>query len=149
MKHRFKTWLINRLKRRIVKTRKLVAKTQMKFEHQESVTDTQTLAINVVKKAMGHAKATLLMAPISGTRYISFGDIFIRLEYKHLTIINGVYSYNIQISESDSIALMDRFNHRLERLRKQWEFDITSKTNRSLSTILEELSTPETVVSNA
>jgi hypothetical protein len=142
MKHRFKTWLLNRLKRRLVKTKKLIVRTQMRFEHQEVVTDTQILAINVVKKAIAHSKANLQFAPISGTRYISYGDIFIRLDYKHLTIINGVYSYNIYISEADSIALTERFNHRLERLRKMWEYDITAKTNRSLNTILAELSIP-------
>ena len=35
--------------------------------------------------------------------------------------------------------LLDRFNFRLETVRKRWEETITAKTTRSLNSILEDL----------
>jgi hypothetical protein len=81
----------------------------------------------------------MLIAPISGTRYIHYNDIFIKIDHRLITIINGTYTYHINISDNDTDLLLERFNFRLENVRKRWEETITTKTTRSLNSILEDL----------
>lgn len=103
------------------------------------ILESQKLAVAIINKAIAHSNAILLTAPISETRYIHFNDIFIRIEYDNVTIINGVYSYHIVINYKDAEYLINKFNLKLEQTRKQWEREIVTKTHRSLNNILEEL----------
>ncbi len=100
--------------------------------------ETQQLAIAVVKRAINLNKSELLIAPLSGTRYIHMKDIFIRMEFRDITIINGVYSYHVTIPDYHADKLCRKFNLKLETRRKLWENSILTKTNRSLTNILKE-----------
>lgn len=100
--------------------------------------ETQQLAISVVKKSINFNRSELLIAPLSGTRYIHMKDIFIRIEFRDITIINGVYSYHVTIPEYHANKLYRKFNLKLETRRKLWETSILTKTNRSLANILKD-----------
>ena len=100
--------------------------------------ETQQLAIAVTKRAINFNKSELLIAPLSGTRYIHMKDIFIRIEFREITIINGVYSYHVTIPDYHADKLYRKFNLKLETRRKLWETSILTKTNRSLASILKD-----------
>lgn len=100
--------------------------------------ETQQLAIAVIKRAINFNKSELLIAPLSGTRYIHMKDIFIRIEFRDITIINGVYSYHVTIPDYHADKLYRKFNLKLETRRKLWETSILTKTNRSLASILKD-----------
>lgn len=130
-------------KQRLVSFVNFFSQIRETFNTQETqssdVIESQKLFITIINKALSNPRCKLLIAPISNTRYIHFDDIFIRMDYNNITIINGVYSYNIMISQYDAEQLITKFNVKLEQTRKQWEREIVSKTHRSLNNILEDL----------
>lgn len=126
-------------KRFYVKVRKCFKKVTSKLDTKESLNEAQLLTIAIVKKAIFHPTAELVIAPISDTRYIHFDNVFIRIEGLTVTIINGLYSYHVILPDQNIVELYVRFNQRMEFKRKCWEKDIMSKMKRSLSDILNEL----------
>lgn len=100
----------------------------------------QKLGVSIFEKALIIEEAELLIAPLSHTYYIEAGDIFIILDAITLRIINGRYQYHIAINEEVFNKLSSRFKRVMEKRRKQMEDKITTKTNRSLQQILEDVS---------
>ena len=54
----------------------------------------QTKGIQICKALIADSESDLFMAPISGAYYIKKGDIFCKIEYDRILIINGKYSGN-------------------------------------------------------
>ena len=131
-----------------VYVRRIVRKGQNKITPIHQLSETQLLAVAVIKRAIIHPDAELLMAPLSGTKYIHFNDVFIVIEEHFAKIINGAYSYHVDLDDRTITNIVHKFNTKLESTRKTWEFDITTKTNRSLTTILGELSNKKTFNTN-
>lgn len=127
------------IKRFKVRFRKWRRSIERKFTPWPKNSEVQELAIGIVRRAINYRDSNLLIAPISGDRYIHYNDIFIKLEYQRVTIINGTYTYDVIIPSNESDKLTVRFNDRLERTRKDWEETIRSKTERSLKNIYNEL----------
>lgn len=104
------------------------------------LSENQLLAIRIIKRAISDKRSTLVIAPISDTRYIHFNDIFIKIEMDIVTIINGSYLYHIQLPTNEVGKLLDKYNCHLEMIRKEWEAQMTVKAKNSLDKILNELS---------
>jgi hypothetical protein len=139
MKRKIKIWISRFIRRGIVRQRRFWRRFFLGFSPNAPLSENQEIAISIVKKSIAHPDAELLMAPITGTRYIKYKEIFIVIENCLVTIINGTYSYHVTIPERETYQLVDKFNYRLEFLRKNWETAIRNKTKRSLTTILAEL----------
>ena len=130
---------MNYKKKLRVYIRQYSRKLQNKMTPVHQLSETQLLAVAVIRKAIINPNAELLIAPISGTRYIHFKEIFIRIENNFVNIINGSYSYHIDLDDKTINTLHRKFNAKLESTSKQWEYTITNKTKRSLNSILTEL----------
>ena len=129
-------YLLYKRARFLVRSRRLINK---KLTSDAGVcTETQQLAISVIKRAINFNNSELLIAPLSGTRYVHVNDIFIRIEFRDVTIIDGVYSYHVTIPDYYADKLYRKFNLKLETRRKLWESSILTKTNRNLSSILKD-----------
>jgi hypothetical protein len=139
MKKHIKLWLRYRIARVRVVFRRLSRNFEMAMDSKLEQSDTKDLALAIVRRAIACPTAVMLIAPISGTRYIQFDDIFIKLTENLITIVNGSYTYQISISDKETEFLLEKFNFRLEFIRKQWEASIMTKTKKSLTTILEDL----------
>ena len=112
---------------------------EKKFSPQEDLTDSQKMGIKIFERALTVKDAELLLAPLSDTIYIEVDDIFIILDGSQLKIINGKYQYDIYVGPKESSRLYSSFKKVLEKRRKQMEFKIITKTNRSLNNILEDI----------
>ena len=101
----------------------------------------QTSAYLICKKLIEKEGTTLLMAPLSGKRYIKQedGDLFIIISSNSIQIINHVYSYTIPMSGHTLVKTMDVFDNKLEGERNQLEFDVKSNIQKSLNQIKDEL----------
>ena len=130
---------MNFKKRFRVHLRRAIRKSQNALSSEKKLSETQELAIAVIKRAISHPDAKLLTAPISGTKYIHFNDIFIRIEKCYVNIINGSYSYHVDMFDETLNSINHKFNAKLELTYKRWERTMTTKTNKSLTTILQEL----------
>lgn len=125
--------------RKIVKYKNIKKGLSSIFQDPYDQTEIQKIALSVARKAIFNKNSNLMIAPISGTRYIQYNDIFIKIESRLLMIINGSYTYHVNLSDRDTEWILNKFNGRLENIRKQWEASITTKTTKSLSSILNDL----------
>lgn len=134
--------MMRQIRRKIYKFWLKINKRLERYDFNQSfpVTDTQELGTKVFEKAIVRTDAELLLAPLSNTYYIKSDDIFIILDGLQLKIINGRYEYHISLTEKIHNKLSTKFKRVLERRRKKMEEQMLSKTNRSLQTILEDLS---------
>ena len=139
MKRLIKNWFKRAAKRFRVRSRRFWRRQGNMLTPNYPLNETQELAIAIVKKAIISKGVELLVAPVSGTRYIHFNEVFIKIDHKLITIVNGTYTYHIEISEKSTAELLDRFNFKLENVQKSYEHAILTKTKRSLNTILEDL----------
>ena len=113
---------------------------KLDFTPPERLTANQELGVKIFEKSLIIPGAELLIAPISGTFYIKTDDIFIVLDGNELRIVNGKYEYHISISLRSYEKLSGKFKRILESRRKKMEESMLSKTNRSLSEILHDVS---------
>ena len=112
---------------------------EKKFSPQDELSESQKNGVRIFERALTVKDAELLLAPLSDTIYIEVDDIFIILDGSQLKIINGKYQYDIHVPAKESSRLYGAFKKVLEKRRKQMEFKIITKTNRSLNNILEDL----------
>lgn len=139
MKRKIKLWIKGRINRRRVSFRNMRRRLGANFDPSQPLDETQKLAMDIVRKAIFHNGSNLVIAPISGTKYIHYDEVFIKIESGVITIINGTYTYHIQIPNKYVYDLSEKYDFRLESIRKRWEAQITAKTKRSLTNILEDL----------
>ena len=101
----------------------------------------QTSAYLICKRLIEKEGTILLMAPLSGKRYIKQddGNLFIIIGHDSIQIINHVYSYTIPMSGHTLIKTFDAFDNKLEVERTKLEFDVKSNIQKSLNQIKDEL----------
>jgi len=130
-------------KRRIVRWRRFTSwmyrGMEKGFSRQDELSDSQKAGVKIFERALTVKDADLLLAPLSDTIYIEVDDIFLILDGRQLKIINGKYQYDIYLPEKVNQKLYSSFKKVLEKRRKQMEYKIITKTNRSLNNILDDL----------
>jgi hypothetical protein len=102
----------------------------------------QTSILLICKKIITNKDSTLLIAPISGKRYIKYekGNLFIILSKEQIEIINHVYSYTIPMNSIILHKIEKIFDNRLEEIRLDMEMEIKNNIQKSLSQLLRDLS---------
>jgi hypothetical protein len=110
-----------------------------RFSRNEIASETQLKTISILKKVTVSPESELMIAPISGTYYIKWKEIFVKFQGERIHIINGKYSYEVWLTMKQSDELLSFFKHRLESRRKMMEKTILERTNRSLDDILKEI----------
>jgi hypothetical protein len=102
----------------------------------------QTSILLICKKIISNKDSTLLIAPISGKRYIKYekGNLFIILSKEQIEIINHVYSYTIPMNSIILHKIEKIFDNRLEEIRLDMEMEIKNNIQKSLSQLLRDLS---------
>lgn len=99
----------------------------------------QSKGIQICKALIADNESDLFMAPISGAFYIRKDDIFCKIEYDRILIINGKYSYDIDMHSDFTQDLRHIFSHSLESRRRATENEIIRKVDKSLDIIYQEL----------
>jgi hypothetical protein len=104
-----------------------------------TMTDTEKKAIDIALALINNSDSELSVAPITKRAYIQNGEMFIIIDYKRLTIINGIYHYDINLTEKQEQYIMSRFNKKIDRKLLKIENHIKSKVNKSLDMIYEHV----------
>ena len=102
----------------------------------------QTSLLLICKRIISSNDSTLLIAPVSGKRYIKYekGNLFIILSKEQIEIINHVYSYIIPMNSIILHKIEKIFDNRLEEIRLDMEKEIKNNIQKSLSQLLRDLS---------
>lgn len=95
--------------------------------------------LDIVKLQAKKNSSEVLYAPVSGEFYITNDNKYIILKSHSVSIINGLYSYYIEIPY-EAQEYLDKYLKRIvERKRSKIKRQIESKITRSLNDILEHV----------
>jgi hypothetical protein len=95
----------------------------------------------ICRKLITHKNSKYTIAPLSEKRYIINKDldIFVVIVDNRVEITNHVYHYIIKLSEKDVTKLKKQFDAKVEQIRLDYESEIKSQINNTLSTILDKV----------
>ena len=102
--------------------------------------EVQKKGFAIVSKLLANSDSELIIDPnFNGKRYIKNDDIFVTIERGNLNIINGVYFYDIYLSDKMYEHFVSRFNNRINRIIVKYESQIQNRVESSLTNILTDM----------
>lgn len=103
------------------------------------MTSDQEKAFGIIRSLSSKPESELMIAPISEKFFIRNGDIFVIIERDMVSIINGVYHYDIPMSDGLSTKIRTFLYRVIERRRSVLENEVRSRIDRSLEYIYYEI----------
>jgi hypothetical protein len=100
--------------------------------------DVQKKAYDIIIQMINDKNSKLLIDPGEGRKGIRNKDIFINLKKNKISIVNGVFHYDIPIDDRISEHITEKFYNKLSRTFNAEENKSTAKTKNSLDTIISE-----------
>ena len=116
-----------------------------KLDPKPILNDKQKVMIQVVQSIVSAPEADLLIAPISGTRYIKLREIYMKIdsnteEGTFIELINGRFIHHVGFPEKTiNDDVLKIFDEETEKRRKIMEKSIWDKTTRSLESVMKEI----------
>ncbi len=111
------------------------------FKAPQDVLGYEKTCTAICRKLITHEGSKYTIAPLSEKRYIINKelDIFVVMVDNRVEITNHVYHYIIKLSERDITKLRKQFDDKVEQIRLEYESEIKSQINNTLSTILDKV----------
>jgi hypothetical protein len=115
------------------------------FIPKPALNEKQKAMIRIVESMVATPEAELLIAPISGTRYVKLKEIYIKIDSSvedgtYIELINGRFSHHVGFPEkiiTDDVLKI--FDTATEKRRKNMEKTIWDKTSQSLDMVIKEI----------
>ena len=103
--------------------------------------DNERICTSVCRKLINHPNSKFLIAPLSMKRYIKNSELelFIVLQDRQISITNHVYHYDVVISNRNWERVTTMYDNKTEKIRQEFETEMSSQIKHSLSTILSKL----------
>ena len=109
------------------------------FEKGAELTDSQKMGVRVFEKMVSIKDAEIFLSPLSDCIYIQVDDIYSTLEGNDLRIVNGKFQYDLHYHDGVRSQLVRKVFNVLESRRVEVEKRIRAKSDRTLSSILDEI----------
>ena len=109
------------------------------FEKGTELTDSQKMGVRVFEKMVTIKDADIFLSPLSDCIYIQVDDIYATLEGSDLRIVNGKFQYDLHYHDGVRSQLVRKVFNALESRRVDVEKRIRAKSDRTLSSILDEI----------
>jgi hypothetical protein len=109
------------------------------FEKGAELTDSQKMGVRVFEKILSIKDAEIFLSPLSDCIYIQVDDIYATLEGNDLRIVNGKFQYDLHYHDGVRSQLVRKVFNVLESRRVEVEKRIRTKSDRTLSSILDEI----------
>lgn len=128
--------LVKKIKIAIV-NRVLRIRVRRRLKKMQKLNQREATVARIVKAALADRRNILMVAPLSGTKYIKMPDegMFIIIGGSNVIISNHKFYYDIDVSMELSDYLIDRFNRILERQRNSMEKEMLSNVQTGLTDI--------------
>lgn len=111
-----------------------------KFRKKEpEMGDIQKRGFDILTKLLSSSETELTITPRFNKRFIRNKDIFITLERGNLNVINGVYYYDIYLSDKMYEHFASKFDDKLSRRIVKYEAEIKERVKSSLTNILADI----------
>jgi hypothetical protein len=103
----------------------------------------ESICLSICRKLITHPKSEFVIAPISDKRYIKNKQLglFVVLNGGQVSITNHIYHYDVTISQREWDKIINSYNLKTEKIRKEYEDEIHSQIEHSLHTILDKITT--------
>jgi len=101
-------------------------------------TPDQHKGFGIIRNLVSKRDSELMIAPLSNKFFIRNGDIFVIVEQDVVSIINGVYHYDIPVEHDLYIKIKSFLNKSIERRRSRMEDEVRLRIDRSLDNIYYE-----------
>lgn len=105
--------------------------------------------IDIILRLAHNKESILLMCPKSGKRYIEahkevdgdapYGEIFIVIDQTDISIMNGVYYYDVTLSTEAALDMIDEFDKEIYRRRRLLELIKRQNINKRLNELMSKI----------
>lgn len=135
------------------KLKKLYAKfiiwSQKKIKaNQRTKNENVKICVSICRKLVKHESSKFVIAPISGKKYIKNKELglFVILDGGKISITNHVYHYDVFLDYKEWESVVRMYDARTEKEIQDYEQEIKSQIECSLSTIFNKVSEGNLVV---
>jgi len=97
------------------------------------------MGISIFERAVTIKDVDIFMSPLSDSIYIEINDIYLILDGNDLQIINGKYQYDLHYNEQVRSRMRDKVLQVIESKKAAVEQRIRAKSDRTLHSILEDI----------
>lgn len=105
----------------------------------EKLDNERRMGLRIFERAVRIKDADIFMSPLSDTIYIEINEIYLILEGCDLQIINGKFQYDLRYGAKDAGDMKRQVFTVLEKRRIEVEERIRTKNDRTLNSILQEI----------
>ncbi len=105
----------------------------------EKLDNERRMGLRIFERAVRIKDADIFMSPLSDTIYIEINEIYLILEGCDLQIINGKFQYDLRYGVKDAGDMKRQVFTVLEKRRIEVEERIRTKNDRTLNSILQEI----------
>jgi hypothetical protein len=102
--------------------------------------DVQQKAHDITIQMINDKESHLLYDPINGRVGILNGDVFVELKQGKISIVNGVYHYDVPIDDRTYEHIVIKFKEKMARKFNAIENQVISKVKKSLDSIKDNIS---------
>lgn len=112
------------------------------------ISENERTSLSICRHLISHENSKFLIAPLSGKRYVKneMLGLFIILDDKLLSITNHLYHYEINVNLRDWDRITVMYDNKTERIRQQFEDEIMSQIQNSLSDIKNKIEQSKNMV---
>ena len=112
-----------------------------KTKEQKKVSETEKICVSICRNLITNSESKFLMAPVSGKRYIKNSDLnlFVILDDRHISITNHIYHYDVTVQDRNWFRLINMYDLKVESIRIEYENEIMSQIENSLSKIQQKV----------
>lgn len=114
-----------------------------KLDHDVDLTEQQKYAVDICRKLIYSDETSLMLAPISSTRFLKNDEkeISVVIHNRTITIVNKIYTYSTFIdNDKEYYNLINSFNRKMEKNTLQMESVIQTAVTNSLKSIMRQVS---------
>ena len=127
------------------KVKRFIAKVAIylsKKTNPKSVNENSKICLNICRRLIRDKHSKLLIAPISGKKYIKNSELglFVIMDGGKISITNHVYHYDIFLDMKEWEKISKIFDARTESDRQIYENEIHNQIEFSLQSILDKVS---------
>ncbi len=112
-----------------------------KTKEQKRISESEKICVSICRNLISNTNSKFLLAPVSGKRYIKNSDLelFVILDNMNISITNHIYHYDVTIEDRNWYRLINMYDSKVESIRLEYEKEIMSQIENSLSKIQEKV----------
>lgn len=118
---------------------KIAKRKYLHMTNRKPLTETQASIVRIYRRLLFKPDSELLVAPLSGKKYLKWKDVTAIIAYGAIVIVNHKYYYSVDIPDDVAKRLIYHFDIQVEKKRTKMENELTANINSSLSSILHEI----------